>query len=238
MSASVPAIAQAGRRFVRHAAATFAAVDLALPLVLLVYAGATQQAFWGFFRFDDAPSEWLSSVQCVAIAMLAWANYVVHRALHSVRTPGLFAHAWVWWIFAAGFLLASLDERFDLHEMLRDQLLVPAELFIELPWIVPGDVGLWFAFVVGLPFAMLLLEELRRWPPALALFASAVMLTLPVIMIDSFSDATLRDWPFRTFWDYPFEEIGELWAQLLFLLAFASVLRGRLGQLAPLDRSL
>ena len=42
MSASVPAIAQAGRRFVRHAAATFAAVDLALPLVLLLYAGATQ----------------------------------------------------------------------------------------------------------------------------------------------------------------------------------------------------
>ena len=45
------------------------------------------------------------------------------------------------------------------------------------------------------------------------------------------STPTLGNWPFRTFWDYPFEEVGELWAQLLFLLSFLVVLDGRLGQL-------
>jgi hypothetical protein len=233
MSAPIELITQAGRRQVRRAAAAFAAVNLLLPLALLIYARTSQQSFWQLFRVEDGPSEWFSSVQCVAIALVAWANLALDRMLRSARTPGLAAHAWVWWVFAVGFLVAGLDERFGLHELLRDRVFRPAGLFQDLPWLSPGDVGLWLAFFGGLAFAALLLPELRRWPPALALFAAAAVLSLGVVMIDSLDDATLRQWPWWRFWDYPFEEIGELWAQLLFLLSFLSVLHGRLGQLVP-----
>ena len=165
------------------------------------------------------------------MAFVAYANYAVHRVLRRGAVPQLARHDWVWLVFAVGFLVLGLDERFDFHEALRDRFFRPAGLFLEVPYVIPGDVGLFLAFGVGLVFSGLLLAELRRWPPAPALFAAALGLSLAVVIIDGLPDVTLRGWTFRAFWDYPFEEVGELWAQLLFLLSFLVVLNGRLGQL-------
>ncbi len=229
------ALAEAARRQTRRIGVAFAAVDVLLPLGLLVFALLSGRAFWKLFRADDAPTEWLSSVQCLAVAGVAYANYAVRRALGPDReadggrpaTP-----AWVWLVFAVGFVLLGLDERFDFHEMLRDRVFRPAGLFLDIPFVTPGDVGLFLAFGVGVAFSRLLLPELRGWPPALPVFVAALALTGVVVLIDGLDDATLREWPLHTFWDYPFEEVGELWAQLGFLVAFLVVLRGRLGELA------
>lgn len=223
-------LASARHQVVRLAAAALA-VNALLPLGVYAYARITEQVFWRFFSVEDGPTEWFSSVQCMLIAGVAWTNYAIHGVLRRSGRSPLGESGWVWIAFAIGFVVLGVDERFDLHEAMRDSVLRPAGILVDLPYIVPADVGLYLLYAVGLAFATLLVRELRRWPPAAALLCTSFALGLAVVVIDSLSDATLRSWPLATFWDYPFEEIGELWAQLLCLLAFLTVLHGRLGLL-------
>jgi len=223
------------RRQVTRLAVAAVAVNTLLPLGMYAYAWLTGQAFWRFFSVEDGPTEWLSSVQCILIAGVAWSNYTVHGVLRRNSQPAVAEYGGVWVAFAIGFVVLGIDERFDLHEAVRDSVLRPNGILVDLPYIVPGDVGLYLFYAIGLGFAALLGRELRRWPPAPALLGTGFALGLGVVIIDSLSDATLRSWPLATLWDYPFEEIGELWAQLLCLLAFLTVAHGRLGQIPTQD---
>ena len=225
------ALLSSARRLVVRLAGVAASVNVLLPLGVYVYALATEQTFWRFFSVEDGPTEWFSSVQCLLIAGVAWANYSVHGMLRRGQQFSLEERGGIWLAFAVGFLVLGCDERFDLHEALRDTVLLPTGLFSELPYIVPGDVGLYLVYALGLGLAAWLVPVLRRWPPALPLLGASFLLGLAVVMIDSLSDAALASWPARTFWDYPFEEVGELWAQLLCLLSLLAVLHGRLGLL-------
>lgn len=206
-------------------AATMLAVNLLLPLAMWLHAGLTGEAMWRLFRTEFNAVEWLSSVQLLIVALLAGANYVA-AGLESARPR------WVWAVLAAGFVVFALDEQFDLHEALRDELFRPAGVLTDTPWLIAGDVGLYLFLCLGLVFAPFVLGELRRADRAVALFAAAVLLVFPTIVIDSLRDAVTTDWIARRFWDYTFEEIGEMWAGLLFLLAFVAVLRARLERLA------
>ena len=213
-------------------AAAAVVVNALLPLGMYVYALISGRTFWRIFSAEDGPTEWFSSVQCLLLAGVAWANHLVYRVLmRTGASSPLAEYGGTWLAFAIGFVLLGVDERFDLHEGLRDTVLRPAGLFVDVPFIAPADVGLLLCFAVGLAFAVLLVRELRRWPPALALICASFALGLAVVVIDALPDATIRAWPLHTFWDYPFEEVGELWAQLLCLLSFLTVLHGRLGQL-------
>ncbi|WP_306213683.1 hypothetical protein [Actinoplanes sp. RD1] len=56
-----------------------------------------------------------------------------------------------WLLLAAGFGGLSLDERFAVHERLRDQVLAPADVSIPfLPWVAPGDFLMLGYAIVGL----------------------------------------------------------------------------------------
>jgi hypothetical protein len=90
-------------------------------------------------------------------------------------------------------------------------------------------VGLYLFFLVGLAFVPFLLGELRSHRPTFNLFFAALILTLPLLVIDSLKDRVMRQWWNWRFWDYFFEEQGEIVAQLLFALAFLALLRNRLG---------
>ena len=63
----------------------------------------------------------------------------------------------------------------------------------------------------------------------LALFASAVVLAAATTLVDSLPREIEHRIAF--FWTSVFEETGELWSQLLFLLSFTVLLRHRLALL-------
>lgn len=209
------------------------ALNLALPLGLLLYAALSGEHYWNLFWGERNAITWFSSVQLLVVAAAAHANHEVARLLqrlgHALRSP------WVWRVFALGFVFLALDEFFGLHEALRERVLRPRHLFSDLPFIRPGDIGLHVYLVIGLIFTFFLLRELRGRPAALALLAAALGLTATTVIVDSLPRAIERQMSY--FWTSVFEEVGEIWAQLFFLLAFLVVLHGRLGSLSELKPS-
>ena len=217
------------QRLIRRFGGLMIALNVLLPAGLAVYSVTAGEAYWYIFRRELAPLEWFSSVQLLLIAAVAHLNYLLAGYLQGSHGADTARHRWVWLILALGFVLFSLDERFDIHEALRDDLFRPLGVFEGVPWLIDGEIGLYLFFAVGLIFTPFLWRQLRISDLALGLFVAALILTLPSIVIDSLTD--IEHWPMWRFWDYAFEEVGEAWAQLLFLLSFLVVLHTRLERL-------
>jgi hypothetical protein len=215
-------------RIARRVVWLFAVADLAVPLGLVAFAAAIGEDYWWMFWGEGNVITWFSSVQILAVAGMAWANHELVRAL-ARHTPGVRAgNRWIWGVFAAGFAFLAIDEAFEIHEMIRDEVLIPNDMFSGIPMVRPGDVGMYAYLAIGLVLAAFLAGELRRRPAAIVAFAGAIVL----IGATSFVDSLPRDIEERIsyFWTSAFEEIGELWAQLLFLVSFWLVLDLRLEQ--------
>ncbi len=223
------------QRHIVSFAMVMVAVNVLLPGALLVQALSSGEPYWKMFRGEHNAVAWFSSVQLLLIGGVAYLNYLTCNASTESEASGASRYRWAWALVALGFLLFALDERFNIHEALRDELFRPAGVFVGISWLIDGDVGLYVFLLVGLAVAPFLLRDLRRPPLGLLLFITALFLTLPTIIIDSLRDRVLQDWEYRLFWDYTFEEVGEIWAQLLFLCSFLVVLHGRLGRLGDAD---
>ncbi len=216
------------RQDLRRFSVFMAAADAAVPVGIFLYAGATGRDYAPLFWNEHTFMTWFSSAQLALIGLVAWLN---REAAVLVRrlAPSQPARPWIWWIFMAGFFFLALDERFRIHEQVRDRWLKPGGLFTGLEYVRPGDVGLYFYFLAGLVCAAFLIAELRRFPPALRFFAAAVGCAGVVAVVDALPAEIVTAWPAHRFWESAFEESSELLAQLLFLLSFLSVLHGRLG---------
>ncbi len=205
------------------------AANVLLPVFLVLYSNFIGKRYWYMFWGEGNAITWFSSVQLLAVALVAWANFHVAGLLRDRDGPVESPHRWIWAVFAAGFVFLSLDERFELHETIRDEVLIPRGMFDGIPFIRPGDIGLWVYLLVGAGLTVFLLREIRRHRAALAMFLIGVALAGATTTVDSLP----RDIEPAYFWTSAFEEVGEIWAQLLFLLAFLLVVHSRLGRLAP-----
>ncbi len=223
-------LADSGRRQLRVFAGALVAVNLLLPLGLIVYASWVGEDYAEFFWGEHNAVTWFSSVQLLLIALVAYAN---HQALGVVRdcdAGDSSGRRWVWLVFALGFVFLSIDERFEFHEYLRDDVFRPRELF-DVPFLRMSDISMYVYIAVGLSLGALLLAELRSDRRALVLFATGVLIATASVVVDTLDKDITRQLPFYRFWTSAFEEIGELWAQLLFALSFLVLLDARLGRL-------
>lgn len=218
-----PLLAATRRQAVRFAA-FMVALNLALPLLLWLVAALRGDELWSYLQGEENAVTWFSSVQLLLVGLSAWFNF----AAQAVLDPDRARRGWIWLVFGAGFVTLGVDERFSFHERLRDEVVAPADRFTEISFLEPGDIGLYIVFLVGLVCAVFLLRQLKRNPPALPLFLSALILSLVIVVMDSLRGEISYNLPMADFWNYVFEEIGELWAQCLFLLSFLVVLRARL----------
>ena len=90
---------------------------------------------------------------------------------------------WAFGVLGFGFLGA--DERFALHERLRDKLL--ADVGLALPWGAPGDYLLLLYLGVALVLLPRFVTLLRGDRLALGMFAAGVVLAAVVLVADSFN---------------------------------------------------
>lgn len=157
------------------------AVAVLLPLGSILAAAVLIAArwprYWAWVASEQAPLGWLESVLLVLCAVVA-----AHLALDALLT-GLPARAPG--VLAAGFTVLALDERFALHERLRDGLLAPAGVRVPLPWVGPGDFLLLGYALAGLAVLPLVLRQFRGDGVARALFLAGVALAALAVAADS-----------------------------------------------------
>lgn len=186
-------------------------VTLALVVVLLFLGGWPR--WWVYVAREWSPMTWMQSVLMVLTAFIA---------------ASVAAHAWLarrerreWLPFlllTAGFGWLALDERFTIHERLRDNILAPRDIRIPfLPWMGAGDFLLPLYAVVGLVVLRLVLRALAGDRRARGLFIAGVAAAALVVAVDSFDPDRISLTVER--YEQSAEEVVELTSATLFFLA-------------------
>ncbi|MEL7450555.1 MAG: hypothetical protein AAFN78_15185, partial [Pseudomonadota bacterium] len=184
---------------------------------------------WNTSQYERNVITWFSSVQLVLVGVVAYGNFELTGVLR--RVGAVAGRRWIWLLFGCAFVFLAIDERFEFHEFVRDQLLRPADVADDLPGIRSGDITMYVYLAVGLVAAGFLVEALRRNPTALVLFGSAVMLSVAFTLVDTLEHDITAEWIWPRFWTSAFEETAEIWAQGLFALSFLAVFRTDLQSL-------
>jgi hypothetical protein len=186
--------------------------------------------WWRWIAPEQTPMTWLQSILlvlcgfvCLLLAAHGWLADEAPR-------PG---ERRVFLLLAVGFAWLALDERFALHERVRDSWLAPRGVELPLlPWVGPGDFVLIGYAVAGLALLRPVLRVLRDDERALRLFAAGVVCAVIVVSADSIDVRSLSTGAERI--EQTLEEIVELASDALFLLALLTL---HLHQVAGLTRA-
>ncbi len=195
------------------------AVNVLFPVLLFV--GAWPEP-WRGFAGEESPINWLSTLQCALIAVIAFALWCLTEIGRRAGTEPL-QRRWPWLLFSAGFLAMAADERFRGHELIREKFLKPRGVLTDVDFLLPGDVALIAYVAVGLVLSWFLLDELRQIRASLVLFVAAIVLIGISAVQDSLDLGFFHNRGFRHFQTIA-EELAEVWAQLLFAASFLLLL--------------
>lgn len=165
--------------------------------------------WWKWIIFERTPMTWLESVLLVLTGFTAFLNSFI---AHYQQEKNLF---WLWFLFGTGFIGLALDERFAIHERIRDSILAPRN--IKLPWTSPGDIALLLIMIGGLLLLPRFLKLFHNNSTAKKSLLIGVGLTIVAVISDSF-DVHGLSLSFQR-WLQFFEELLETSAQICFFTA-------------------
>lgn len=174
--------------------------------------------YWLWINFEQTP---MTSLEVAVMASAAMLALLAGSRAWLCGRP----HAQTWWLLAAAFLFFALDDRFALHERLRDRFLAPHGVSVPLlPWVSPGDFVVMLYAAVGLLFLprvwrMLGTHAGARLRLGLGMLVAVVAVSLDTIDLDFLSVVQQR-------LEQTVEECLELAAQVLFLQSFLCALIG------------
>ena len=167
----------------RRTGLALVAAGVLAPTALAV---ARWPSYWLWIASEQTPMTWLQSVVLVlsaAAALLAATVLGLRGAARGERLP--------WLVLTAGFLALAFDERFAIHERVRDNLLAPRGVRVPfLPWVAPGDFLVMTVAVAGLVLLPLLLRALAPDRTARVLFLVGAALACVAVGVDSIDPAT------------------------------------------------
>ena len=109
---ALAAIAESGARQTRRLALLLVAVNVLLPIYLYVVAQIEDEPLWWSFSGERHHANWLSSVQCLIVGLVAWAVHVAAATSRRLGSGPAPRHAWIWPVFCLGFWFLTVDERF------------------------------------------------------------------------------------------------------------------------------
>lgn len=197
-------------------------VAVAAPVVLAV---VRLPRWWVWIAPEQTPMTWLQSV---VLVLAGAASALVGLLCHLQGEPA--RHRRLWMLLSAGFVALAVDERFALHERVRDGVLAPRNVTIPfLPWVAPGDfivLGIALAGLALLPFVW---RALSVDTVAQRSLAAGVVLASVAVGMDSVDPSSWTIAAERV--QQTLEEVFELAAGLCFLAAVGLRLLGILASL-------
>lgn len=223
-----------------RAAGQVAVVDLAqkTTLTLIVVANLLFPLFvllsdvehpWRPFEGEKSPINWFSSLQCAILGVIALGVFFVTRAGRRAGSDPI-DRDWPWLLVSFGFAFLSFDEKFQIHERVREEFLKPHGIFTGIRGFKAGDIVLLGYVAAGAVVAWYLLSDLKRYRRAMILFFSALALIGFLAFQDALQLAVLNQRTVRHV-QIIAEEVGEVWAQVLFAFSLLTVFFAKLRAL-------
>lgn len=147
-------------------------------LLFLVAAGWPQ--YWRFVAAETTPLAWLESVLLVMTAAVA--GLITYLEVIEGQRSRRVVQGWL--VVALAFLWLALDERFALHERLRDRLLKPTGIKL-LPWMEAGDWVIPIYMFCGLAAVWGIWRLLGREGASRQFFVAALVLAACAVLMDT-----------------------------------------------------
>lgn len=194
---------------------------VALFAVAMVAAGWPR--YWRFVAAETTPLAWLESILLVLTAFVAGIIAFVRGFVGGSRRV-----IWGWIALAAGFAALALDERFALHERIRDRMLKPTGIKL-LPWMEAGDWLIPLYMLCGLAAAWGIWRLVHISEVARRFFIAALLLSACAAAMDTIDVRSLSQGMERLLQSV--EEGVETAAMTSFLSAFLCTLTGTLRSL-------
>jgi len=165
--------------------------------------------WWMWVIFERTPMTWFESMLLYTATLLAFAIAGVEFLTSTVKKTVL------WSLYGVGFLFLTLDERFALHERVRDSILIPNDIHPGLFfWTSPGDYILVIMALCALALAPVYYRLFAERKSALFLKAAGFVIALFAVFLDSLHVKELAMESQRLLQFY--EEILETVAMVLF----------------------
>jgi hypothetical protein len=192
-------------------------LSAAFTAVLIVF---SYPEYWNYVIEELGPMTWFESLLLFLTAVLTF----LCAGIDYVRGKG--RQAFLWALLAAGFLALCADERFAIHERIRDSILAPHNVKLIFFWVSPGDITLLLAMIVGLIFLFFIIRQFRERKAAMIVFLLAVAVSAAAVISDSFdfTQMTVEELRLEQF----VEELIETTAMLLYTTSVYLMLSGKL----------
>jgi hypothetical protein len=178
-------------------------------LSVMVFVAAQWPQYWKWIATEDTPMTTLQVAVMYTIALVSWANaglqYLRFNAAKSSR----------WLVLGCSFFWLALDDRFAIHERIRDSFLAPRHVAIPFLPIAAGDFVLLFYMAVGLLILKWLLPIFQETKTIRNRFLAGIAVSVLVVTVDAYDIHRLDINAERL--EQTVEEVFELIAQTLFL---------------------
>ncbi|MES0490448.1 MAG: hypothetical protein ABUK01_10675 [Leptospirales bacterium] len=168
--------------------------------------------WWMWVIFERTPMTWLESMLLYTSTIIAFAIAGVEFLTSTLK------NTFLWAFYGMGFLFLTLDERFALHERLRDFVLIPNDIHPGLFfWTSPGDYILVIMALCSIALVPVYYKLFAVRKSALVLKATGFGIALTAVFLDSLhvTDMAMETQRLLQF----YEEILETTAMLLFCSA-------------------
>ena len=186
-----------------------AAFSLSAIFVLLMVA-AKWPRYWEYIASEQTPMTWLQSIVWFGCGLLALLSLMLVYAKDGFRMK-----ASVWLLLGSACFFLMADERFALHERIRDHWLKPADIRL-LPWMGAGDFIILIYALVALSLVGYIYRVFKVRKAAWLWFCIAAGLAAIAVGMDSFDVSQMSKDAERL--EQTLEEIIEL-ASVLALLS-------------------
>lgn len=169
--------------------------------------------WWEYVIFERTPMTWFESILLFSCSLLAFICALLNYL--NLKNKNMI----IWLVISIGFTILTLDERFAIHERIRDLFLAPNGLKFPLFfWTPPGDFILLLICFISLAFVPFIYKLLKKRKLALLFFKFAFILTLIAVILDSMEWKTYSIQIQRI--EQFVEEIIETIAMLFYLNSF------------------
>lgn len=185
-------------------------ISFILPAALVVvFIAGRWPEYWKWIASEDTPMTSLEVAIMYTTVLACW----LAAAFHYLRGDASLVRRWM--VLGAGFLWLTMDDRFAIHERLRDKILAPLDISIPFLPMGPGDFIVPLYMVAGLallPWLKPLFAGKRR---AMLHFGLGVAVAAVAVLMDTadFRQFTVKELRL----EQSIEECLELLAQILFL---------------------
>jgi hypothetical protein len=178
-------------------------------LSVMVFVAAQWPQYWKWIATEDTPMTTLQVAVMYTIALVSWAN----AGLQHLRFNAAKSSRWL--VLGCSFFWLALDDRFAIHERIRDSFLAPRHVAIPFLPIAAGDFVLLFYMAVGLLILKWLLPIFQETKTIRNRFLAGIAVSVLVVTVDAYDIHRLDINAERL--EQTVEEVFELIAQTLFL---------------------